>query len=185
MLPPVIPLPILYMTVVSGLVCLPIFALSIVNFGLLSIWLNAAVSVFIAVHHLTLCIVSWVSRKRLPSTKIIIDDEESSFFLDDPEVDPPAAYSRTNIASLVFLVILNAIAFSIMVDITTRGAMKSTLPAERVGSHKWNIKIQIGQSSILGVELLVLSTILTICTLGRKRIVDAVEERRSALDLDY
>jgi len=183
MLPPVIfPRPVLYLTAVSGLICLPIFALSIVNFGLLSIWLNAAVSVFIGIHHLTLCIVSWALRKRLPSPKIIIDDEESSFFHDDPEIEPPAAYSRTNIASMVFLVILNAIAFSIMVDITTRGAMKSTLPAERVGSHKWNIKIQIGQSSVLGIELLVLSTILAICTFGRKRMVDEAEERKSELE---
>jgi len=176
------PGPVFYLTALSGLICLPIFALSMVNFGLLSIWLNAALAVVIAIHHITLCIVTWASRKSIPLKKVIIDDEESSFFLDDLDVEPPAPYSLTNIASLVFLVILNAIAFSIMVDITTRGAMKSTLPAERVGSHKWNIKIQIGQSSVLGVELLVLSAILTICALGRRRVIEEAEDRKDELE---
>ncbi|KAF9477193.1 hypothetical protein BDN70DRAFT_881493 [Pholiota conissans] len=178
------PTPVLYLSAVSATICLPIFALSIVNFGLLSIWLNAAVAVIIAVHHITLCAVTWASRKRVQRSKVIIDDEESSPF-HETDIEPPAAYSITNIVALAFLVILNAIAFSIMVDITTRGAMKSTLPQERVGSHKWNIKVEIGQSSVLGAELLVLSALLTVCALGRNRLIEEAKARKEEMEYDF
>lgn len=152
-----------------------------VNFGLLSIWLNAFVAVIITVHHVVLGTVIWSSRKRTQSSKAIIDDEESSPLRAVEDLEPPTVYSLTNIAFLVLLVILNALAFSVMVDITTRGGANSTLPAERVG-HKWNLKIQIGQSTMLGAELLVLSAILTLCTLGRQRFVSEVERRKGELE---
>lgn len=174
-------LPVFYLMTLSGLFCLPILALSMVNFGLLSIWLNAAVAIMISVHHIVLGAVTWTSRKYRQSPKVIIDDEESSPLHNNDGVEPPAAYSLTNIAFLVFLVILNAIAFSVMVDITTQGGVKSTLPAERVG-HKWNLHIQIGQSSLLGVELLTLSALLTISCLGRARLISEADNRKEELE---
>ncbi len=181
MLATALPVPVLFLAIISGIFCLPIFALSMVNFGLLSIWLNAFVAVVIAVHHIVLGSVMWASRKRTHPSKAIIDDEESSPLRAIEDLEPPAVYSLTNIAFLVGLVILNALAFSTMVDITTRGGANSTLPAERVG-HKWNLKIQIGQTTMLGAELLVLSAILTLCTLGRQRFTSEVERRKGELE---
>jgi hypothetical protein len=69
-----------------------------------------------------------------------------------------------------------------MVDITSRGAIKSTLPAERIGSHKWNIKVQIAQTTVLGTELVTLLAVLVICALGRMRFCEAKEKREAELE---
>jgi hypothetical protein len=142
-------------------------ALSVVNFGMLSIWLNATVGILILIYHISFFAVMWATRKKNP-TKIVAaeDDVGDSLNLAD---EPSIAIHMGNIASVIFLVIINLIAFSVMVDITTNGAVSSTLPAERIGSHKWNIKVEIGQTAVLGTELVMLSTILAICALGRKR----------------
>ncbi|KAF8959607.1 hypothetical protein BDZ97DRAFT_1384345 [Flammula alnicola] len=175
------PLPVLGLTAASIVICFPMVALSMVNFGLLSIWLNAAVAFLVLIHHIAFLAVSWISRKHVSSKKVIIDDDESSPLSVDTDAVPPVAYSLTNIACLTFLLILNAIAFSIMVDITSRGAIKSTLPAERVGP-KWNIKVQIGQTSVLGAEMLVLGSLLTICAMGLKRVMDEKENKEAELE---
>ncbi|KDR81035.1 hypothetical protein GALMADRAFT_136096 [Galerina marginata CBS 339.88] len=86
-----------------------------------------------------------------------------------------------NLAFISFLTIINIIAFSITVDITTRGGINSALPIERVG-RKWNIKIQIGQAAVLGVELVLLGAILLISGLGRRRFAIEQEERDEELE---
>ncbi|KAF5316732.1 hypothetical protein D9619_006827 [Psilocybe cf. subviscida] len=170
------------LTATSALLCLPMIALAMINFGTLSIGLNALLAILIFTHHATFTILSLKAKKRLmlARKRIVIDDADSSIF--DPNDAPPPAYDSINVAALTFLLILNAIAFSIMVDITSRGALKSTLPAERVGSHKWNIKIQIGQTGVLGVELLLLAANLALCALGAKRIEEEKQRREAELE---
>lgn len=112
----------------------------------------------------------------------MVDEDESESALHLAE-EPSNFIHIVNIAVLIFLVILNAIAFVIMVDITRLGAVKSTLPAERIGSHKWNIKIEIGQTSVLGVELLVLSTILAMGVSSRRRF--NAEQKEKMDEMDY
>jgi hypothetical protein len=157
-------------------------ALAVVNFGTLSIGLNALLAVLILTHHATFAVLSLKAKKRLmlARKRVVIDDADSSLF--DLDGTPPPAYNSINVAALTFLLILNAIAFSIMVDITSRGALKSTLPAERVGSHKWNIKVQIGQTSVLGAELLLLASNLALCAVGAKRIEEEKERREAELE---
>ncbi|KDR81032.1 hypothetical protein GALMADRAFT_61472 [Galerina marginata CBS 339.88] len=168
-----VPKSILYLTGASMLVCLPMFALSIVNFGMLSIWLNATVAFLILIHHISFMAVAWVTRKKDTPKDIASEDDDDSLHL-APE--PSIAIHMANLAFLSFLTIINIIAFSIMVDITTRGGINSTLPIERIG-HKWNIKIQIGQTAVLGVELVLLGAILLISGLGRRRFAIEQEER--------
>jgi len=172
-----VPKSIIYLTAASILVCLPMFALSIVNFGMLSIWLNATVAVLILIHHITFMAVAWVTKKQIPSKEIVGEEDDSLHLAPEPSIVIHAA----NIYSLSFLAIINAIALSIMVDITTRGGINSTLPIERIG-HKWNIKIQIGQTAVLGVELALLATILAISALGRRRFAIEQEERDEELE---
>jgi len=175
------PMPIIYLTGVSIIFCLPMIALSIVNFGMLSIWLNATVAIFILIHHLTFLAVAWRSRKHASSSKLaVIDDDESSSLVMD--LEPPMAFSLLNVLCTSFLCIITALAFSTMVDITTRGASKSTLPVERIGSHKWNIKVQIAQTTVLGAELLTLMAALVFCAMGLKRFYDEKEKREAEFE---
>lgn len=175
------PTPILYLTGVSIIFCLPMIALSIVNFGMLSIWLNATVAILILIHHFVFLTAAWRSRKHASSSKLaVIDDDESSSLIMDSE--PPMAFGLLNVLCTSFLCIITALAFSIMVDITTRGASKSTLPVERIGSHKWNIKVQIAQTTVLGAELVTLMAALVFCAMGLKRFHDEKEKREAELE---
>ncbi|KAJ3501092.1 hypothetical protein NLJ89_g9495 [Agrocybe chaxingu] len=109
---------------------------------------------------------------------LVVSDEEASQVI----VPAPVAYELWNILTVGFLFIIDSIAFGIMVDITTRGPLSTTLIQERVGVHKWNMKIQIGQSTVLGTELLVLGTMLAICWLGRMRVAEREEELQEEID---
>jgi len=173
-----VPKSVIYLSGLSMVICVPMIALSMVNFGLLSIWLNATVAFLVLIHHLAFLIVTWVNRKQNPPKVIIAEEEGDDTLVEEPSI----AIHMGNIFSLAFLAIINAIAFSIMVDITTRGAISSTLPAERIGSYKWNIKVEIGQTSVLGFELVVLSTILAICGFGRRRYNIAKEMQEDEMD---
>lgn len=176
----IVPKSVICLTALSMIICLPMISLSMVNFGMLSIWLNSAVAILVLVHHITFFVVAWYARKK-NATKMIASEDEANNPLHLAE-ERSVAFHTGNVASLLFLVIINALAFCVMVDITTRGAMKSTLPAERIGSHKWNIKVEIGQTSVLGVELVMLSTIFIICALGRRRYNMAEEEKLEEMD---
>jgi len=176
-----VPKSVICLTAASVVICLPMIALSVVNFGMLSIWLNATVAILALIHHITFFAVLWVTRKKHP-TKIIAaeDDDDDSLHLAE---EPSIALHMGNIASILFLVIINAIAFSVMVDITTHGAISSTLPSERIGSHKWNIKVEIGQTAVLGLELVMLGTLLLICAWRRRHF--NIEQEEKLEELDY
>jgi len=176
------PMPIIYLTGVSIIFCIPMIALSVVNFGMLSIWLNATVGILILIHHFAFMAVMWRSRKHASSSKTmaVIDDDETDSLITDSE--PPMAFSLLNVLCTSFLCIITAIAFCIMVDITTRGGSKSTLPAERIDSHKWNIKVQIAQTTVLGSELATLMAALVFCAMGMMRFFDEKEKREAELE---
>jgi len=157
-------------------------ALSIVNFGMLSIWLNATVAFVILIHHFSFLAVSWISRTHARSVNIAEIEDDESTLLNVESLEPPMPCGLFNIIATSFLCCITTIAFSVMVDITSRGAIKSTLPAERVGSHKWNIKVQIAQTTVLGTELVTLLAILVICALGRMRFSEAKEKREAELE---
>lgn len=176
------PMPIIYLTGLSIVFCLPMIVLSIVNFGMLSIWLNATVAILILIHHFAFLAITRRARKHGSSSKmVVIDDDESTSLTMD--LEPPFAFTFLNVLFTSFLCIVTALAFSIMVDITSRGPSRSTLPVERIGSHKWNIKVQIAQTTVLGAELVTLIAALLFCAMGLKRLSD-VKERREA-ELEY
>jgi len=184
---PSVPKSVYTLIVLSMIMCLPMVALSVVNYGLLSIWLNAFVAVLILVHNFSFLGTAYWVKKHSSGTKAPInindlyddDDDDKALTMSEQAV----AFHMGNIAPLVFLIIVNATAFGIMVDITTRGAMKSTLPAERIGSHKWNIKVQIAQTAVLGVELLVQLFMLVVCSRGWLRLKE--EEEMAEEEFEY
>jgi len=125
--------------------------------------------------------VTWRSRKHADSSKmVVIDDDEPNPLTMD--LEPPMAFGLLNVLCTSFLCIITALAFSIMVDITTRGPKRSTLPAERIGSHKWNMKVQIAQTTVLGTELVTLMAALVFCVMGLKRFYDEKERREAELE---
>jgi len=157
-------------------------ALSVVNYGTLSIWLNSTVAFLILVYHLAFLIVVFVYRKSFTSMDTPIIQLEDDNFDDIVKMSPPKpqsiAYNNWSLIALIFLLVATIIAFCIMVDITSLGAIRSTLPTERVGSHKWNIKIQMAQTTVLGCQVLAMGALLGITAWGRRRIV-LDEENRS------
>lgn len=182
------PLSIIILTITSLLIAIPMIALSVVNFGMLSIWLNSTVAVLILLYHLVFLIVVFVYRKRFSpasTDKSVVvlfskptEDEMIAEWEKMPSKPRSIAFNKWSILALVFLFIANMIAFSIMVDVTTLGAMRGTLPAERLDSHKWNIKIEIAQTTVLGCQLLTIGTLLAISAWGWRCII-LDEENRS------
>jgi hypothetical protein len=70
-----------------------------------------------------------------------------------------------------------------MVHVTTLGAERSTLPAERLGSHKWNFKIQIAQMVVLRRQLLSFGILLVISAWGWRCII--VEQEARSQEVQY
>jgi len=182
------PLSIIILTIISFLIAIPMIALSVVNFGMLSIWLNSTVAILVILYHLAFLIVVLVYRKNFSSTDIVVVEQHTEEIFHDldeiPFSKPPSiAYNKWSLVALVFLLVTNIIAFSIMVDVTTLGGMRGTLPAERLGSHKWNIKIQKAQTVVLGCQVLVIGAILGISAWGRRRII--MEEESKSGEIQY
>jgi hypothetical protein len=182
--------------IISALMAIPMAVLSMVNFGLLSIWLNATVAAFILLHHLPVFLMAWIFHrigqgKGLKGLTGPLAHGSSSYGTlsgDDPfkpleeGPDRSIAYTMINVASHGFLLLINAIAFSIMIDINARGPLSSTLLAERLVSHKWNRPIQYGQTGVLGAELLVQGSLLTLAAMGWRSVSEWDEERQEEID---
>lgn len=81
---------------------------------------------------------------------------------------------------LTFLNIIYLVAFGLMLDITIKGGAKSTLPGERAKgvTYPWNIKVQIAQTALIGVEALTLAVALVTCLIGRARIGQLQDEEQ-------
>ena len=182
------PLSIIFFTIISLLVSIPMIALSIVNFGMLSIWLNSTLAVLVLLYHLVFLIVVFIYRRRFPSASAdasgVNQGDKAAEYKDFDGLDnmpskpPSIAFNKWSIMALTFLFIVNMIAFGIMVNVTTLGPALSTLPTERLGSHSWNIKIQKAQTIVLGCQLLTIGTLLGISFWGWRRII-LDEENRS------
>jgi len=183
------PVSVIILTIISFSVAIPMIALSIVNYGMLSIWLNSTVAVLTILYHLVFLTVVLIYRRRFSSADTPLVDHhviEESF--DDsldaiPSKPPSIAFNKWSLTVLTFLLLANLIAFGIMVDVTVLGAERSTLPAERLGSHKWDIKIQKAQTTVLGFQVLALGILLGISAWGRRCIV--VEEESKSHEVQY
>jgi hypothetical protein len=184
------PVSVIILTIISFSVAIPMIALSVVNYGMLSIWLNSTIAVLTICYHLVFLIVVLIYRRRFSSADALIEhheEEDESESFDDvyqmPSEPPSIAFNKWSIVVLTFLFLANLIAFCIMVDITALGAERSTLPAERLGSHKWNIKVQKAQTTVLGCQALSLGILLAISAWGRRCIV--VEEESKSHHVEY
>ena len=191
------PLSVMILTIISLFITIPMIALSVVNFGMLSIWLNSTVAILIFIYHFGFLVVVFIYRKRFSSTvdTIIIEQQDSAEVVVDndswveldqtpsPSKPPSIAFTNKSIMALIFLFVANTIAFCVMADVTTLGVQRGTLPAERLGSHPWNINIQMAQTAVLGCQLLTIGALLGITFCGRRRII--LEEESRSQEVRY
>ncbi|KAH6915610.1 hypothetical protein BKA70DRAFT_465174 [Coprinopsis sp. MPI-PUGE-AT-0042] len=76
------------------------------------------------------------------------------------------------------------VGFAIMTDITIRGGVNSTLPAERDPkmTYPWNINIQIAQTATMGLQMVVTLAIVLSSFMGRVRVVEEEKELREEVE---
>jgi hypothetical protein len=170
---------IIILAVISLLIAIPMIALSVVD----STWLNSMVAALVLLYHIVFLAVVFIHRKNFSSTSVDTSvvgkhegtEDESFDRFDRAQFKPPSiAFSYWSIAALFFLFALNLITFSIMVNGTALSAVDSTLPSE---SHKWNIKIQMAQTTVIGCQLLTIVVLLGISGWGRRCIILEKEHR--------
>lgn len=192
-LPPfIIPFSVLSMVLSAG-----VLGLSIVNFGLLSRWYNAAAAILAILFHAVLIYRIRRHPRYVPPMVVVIpigssphtapspmNEKQSHQDIVHSTPDFHAVHHMGTLLSLTFLNIIYLVAFGLMMDITIRGGKKSTLPAERAEgmTFPWDIRIQIAQTALVGVEALTLGIILATSLIGRARIAQPQDEEQENVE---
>ncbi|KAF6760675.1 hypothetical protein DFP72DRAFT_959362 [Ephemerocybe angulata] len=184
--------------ILSMVLSAAVFGLSVVNFGLLSRWYNASVSILtIALHALLLFLMWRRSRTSAESSAAPIalkspvisekmeheSQSESKRPSDLPQFH--IVHHMTTLLCFTFLTIIYLVAFGIMMDVTIRGGKNSTLPSEREKgmTYPWNIKVQVAQTALVGLEAATMLAILGSCVISRAKIAAIHDEHRE--DIEY
>jgi len=99
-------------------------------------------------------------------------------------IDFPLANSMYTLAIALGISVAYVVGFAIMTDITIRGAVKGTLPAERDPkmTYPWNINIQIGQTATMGLQMVVTLAIVLSSFMGRLRVVQEEKDLREEVE---
>ncbi|KAF6743733.1 hypothetical protein DFP72DRAFT_976191 [Ephemerocybe angulata] len=183
--------------ILSMVLSAAVFGLSVVNFGLLSRWYNASVSILTIALHAVLLILMWRRSRTSASSAAPIAlkspvvsekmENESQSESKRPS-DLPQFHIVHHMATLLcftFLTIIYLVAFGIMMDVTIRGGKKSTLPSEREKgmTYPWNIKVQVAQTALVGLEAVTMLAILGSCVISRAKIAAIHDEHRE--DIEY
>jgi len=192
-----LPTPLLAFILLSVITCVPLLVLSTLNYGILSLWLNASVAVLTLAFHITILYLSWQRRtagfyasstSSPPPSRSGSLSSKVPFPLTIPTIiaarnpvieitRPSAAYAIASLTCLSILCTISVIAFGSTVSLTLQG-LQSLLPTERVSVRPWNKQVQIAQSVVLGVHSLLLSVMFLICLLGRRKVHSARRERK-------
>jgi len=160
----------LALVILSFLVSIPVLTLSGYNYGFFSVIINRFVTALTILVHLCIIASSWEQRQ-------IPDGCPPSVI---PRTLPTIYRSRIAII-LMLLCVLNLMAFGMIAQITVEGP-ESLLPAERAPNMTptWNLPIQIAQSSLLGVQSLLLAVLASVAVVGRIRFMSAEKDAREA-----
>jgi hypothetical protein len=165
------PLSIIILTIISFLIAIPMMVLSMINIKMSSVWSNSTVAALDLFYDMVFLIMVIIHRKDFSSAfehRTEEVDNKSFDYVDTPPLKPPSiAFNKWNIISLILLLAANFVALGVVVDDTT---LFGGLPVELFGLQKWNFKIQLAQTIILGFQLLTIATTLGISALGRRRI---------------
>lgn len=190
-----LPAPLLVLTLISLITCIPLVVLSTLNYGVLSLWLNASVAGLAFVFHITIIYLSWrrrtggfyASSSSPPPSRSGSLTAKVPFTLTLPTIlvakhhveptRPSVAYSVPSLICLAILCTISTIAFGSTVSLTLHG-VQSLLPAERVSIQPWNKKVQIAQSVVIGTQSLLLGIIFLICFLGKRKVHKGRRERK-------
>jgi len=153
-------------------------------------WSYSTVAVFDLLYHIVSLIVVFIHRKNLSSasehhTAEGLEEKSSDYFDMAPLKPPSIAFSKWNILSLTFLLAVNFIAFSVMANETTILGVMGGKPLESLGLPKWDLKILVTLTVILGCELLTIATTLGISAWGRRRIILEEENRLQEAQYEF
>jgi hypothetical protein len=200
------------LTFLAMLVSIPVGILSIFNYGLICRAFNGAIAIITFVFGI-IFLAFWVrerrqktpqsSRDEVPDITITLPSGSEGLDLQDmlkePRSPPPSAslfgspfqpidFPIANNMYTLFIALGISMAyivgFAIMTDITIRGGVNSTLPAERDPkmTYPWNIKIQIAQTATMGVQMLVTLAIVLSSFLGRVAVVQEEKDLREEVE---
>lgn len=163
--------------------------LSVINVDIGMLPISAVASLDL-LHHIVFLIVVFINRKNFSSAPeqhtARAENKSSDYFEMAPLKPQSIAFNKWNIVSLFFLLAANFIAFSVMVDDTNvLGAMGRTLPAESSGLEKWDFKIHVTQTVVLGCQLLTIATMLGISAWGRRSIILEKEDRLQEAQYEF
>lgn len=188
-------------SILSMVLSAAVFGLSIVNFGLLSRWYNASVSLLTILLHAVLFVLMWRQSRRAPasstapiapvspvvSEKMEHESQSTTGPKQNPESNLPQfhiVHRATTLLCFTFLSIIYLVAFGIMMDVTIRGGKKSTLPSEREKgmTYPWNIKVQVAQTALVGLEAVTMLVILVSCLVSRAKVDAVHDEHREEIE---
>lgn len=206
------PMSFVYLTFLAMLISIPVGVLSIFNYGLICRAFNGAIAIITFVFGIVF-LVFWLrerrqktpeSREEVPDITLTLPSGSQGLDLQDmlkEGSEPPTAASLFGspfepinfpIANTMYTLfvalgisVTYIVGFAIMTDITIRGGVNSTLPAERDPkmTYPWNINIQIAQTATMGLQMLVTLAIVSSSFLGRVRVVQ--EEKDSREEVEY
>ena len=139
-------------------------------------------------YHIVSLIAVFIHRKNISSafeyhTQGAEDTKSSDYFDMAPLKPPSIAFSKWNVISLFFLLAVNFIAFSVMANDTTILGAAGGKPVRPLGLQKWNFKIQVTLTVLLGCQLITIATTLGISAWGRRRII--AEEKSRLQEAQY
>ncbi|KAF9445855.1 hypothetical protein P691DRAFT_674815 [Macrolepiota fuliginosa MF-IS2] len=172
-----------------------VLGLATVNFGILSIWINATAGSLSLVYHIAILLLNYrrnratptsprdTTRIHRPTPRLVIPDAtKNSGCL----VPSGPFYCLASIFSIMVLTIITVVGFGMTVEVSIHGA-KSLLPAERAKgmTFPWNMAIQKAQCTFLGVQLLLWLIVLILCMRGRSKISMVERERRDEIKYGF
>jgi len=143
--------PRLLPTVLYTLTCLSlffsaaIFILSLMSFGLISLWIDAASAIFTIIYHILVLSISYRRRNKCPLTH--------------PPITP------ASISLAFFIVTMWIIAFGITTEVTVNGP-GSLMASEQ--HARWNQGVQVGMSILTAIEAASVGAIVIYCCMMKK-----------------
>lgn len=202
-----------YLTVLAMFTSIPVGVLSIFNFGLICRAYNGVIAIITLVFgglflgflfrerrqasamnkeaEVPEITITFPARSQAPDLQDMLKEEKDTFsapaaLFGSPfvPIDFPLANSMYALAIALGISVAYIVGFAIMTDITIRGGVNSTLPAERSDgmTYPWNINIQIAQTVTMGLEMLITLTIVISSFMGRLTVVQDEKDLREEVE---
>jgi hypothetical protein len=150
------------LTCVSFCLSTVIFALALLDFGILSLWLDVASATFTILYHTWIIVIAYRRKDKCPTTH------------------PAIGYSTCSVTWAFFILAIWIMAFGITTEVTVNGP-GSLMPSER--HAPWHYGIQISQSIMTALEAVVFGAIAIHCSMMKKTV--DLEKQACLVEKEY